>query len=71
MKPILLAEIRKGNPEAEITILIATGLHRAPTPEEQRRMFGDAIVDHERKSTNPENFLYFFTILHKRYMNKL
>lgn len=25
--PILLAEIRAGNPDAEITILIATGLH--------------------------------------------
>lgn len=29
--PILLAELRKGNPEAEITILIATGLHRETT----------------------------------------
>ena len=26
--PLLLSEIRKGNPEADITILIATGLHR-------------------------------------------
>ena len=26
--PLLLEEIRKGKPEAEITILIATGLHR-------------------------------------------
>lgn len=46
--PILLAEIRKGNPDADITILIATGLHRATTEAEQRRMFGDSIVDHER-----------------------
>lgn len=46
--PFLLAEIRKGNPEAEVTILIATGLHRATTEEEQRRMFGDEIVDRER-----------------------
>ncbi len=45
--PLLLAEIRKGSPDADITILIATGLHRATTEEEQRRMFGDAIVDHE------------------------
>ena len=50
--PILLREIRKGNPEAEITILIGTGLHRAPTEEEQRRMFGDAIVDHETIVSN-------------------
>ena len=43
--PILLAEIRSGNPNADITILIATGLHRATTEAEQRSMFGDAIVD--------------------------
>ena len=29
--PILLEEIRSGNPDADITILIATGLHRATT----------------------------------------
>ncbi|MDO5544439.1 MAG: nickel-dependent lactate racemase [Eubacteriales bacterium] len=46
--PILLSEIRRGNPDAEITILIATGLHRPTTQEEQRKMFGDAIVDQER-----------------------
>lgn len=46
--PILLDEIRQGNPDADITILIATGLHRPTTEEEQRRMFGDAIVDHEK-----------------------
>ena len=45
--PLLLAEIRRGNPQADITILIATGLHRATTEQEQRRMFGDAIVDGE------------------------
>ncbi len=46
--PLELAEIRAGNPDADITILVATGLHRPTTPEEQRRMFGDEIVDHER-----------------------
>lgn len=46
--PILLREIRAGNPQAEITILIATGLHRVTTEAEQRRMFGDDIVDHEK-----------------------
>lgn len=44
---IILEEIRSTNPNAEITILIATGLHRATTEEEQRRMFGDSIVDNE------------------------
>ena len=46
--PLELAEIRAGNPDADVTILVATGLHRPTTPEEQRRMFGDEIVDHER-----------------------
>lgn len=50
--PLLLAEIRAGNPKADITILIATGLHRATTEEEQRRMFGDSIVDHEKIAVN-------------------
>lgn len=50
--PILLEEIRRGNPEADITILIATGLHRPTTEEEQRRMFGDEIVDHEKIIVN-------------------
>lgn len=46
--PIMLEEIRCGNPSAEILILIATGLHRSPTDAEMRRMFGDEIVDRER-----------------------
>lgn len=50
--PILLEEIRAGNPDADITILIATGLHRPTTEEEQRRMFGDNIVDHENIVVN-------------------
>lgn len=60
--PILLREIRAGNPEADITILIATGLHRPTTEEEQRRMFGDAIVDNEKILVNQafrdEDFTY-------------
>ena len=50
--PLLLREIRLGNPDAEITIFIATGLHRPTTREEQRRMFGDQIVDRERIVVN-------------------
>ena len=46
--PIYLDEIRKGNPEAEITILVATGVHRATTEAELRQKFGDGIVDNER-----------------------
>lgn len=50
--PILFSEIRAGNPNADITILIATGLHRETTIEEQRSMFGDAIVDNEKIEIN-------------------
>lgn len=50
--PILLKELRTGSPDAEITILVATGLHRPTTEEEQRRMFGDEIVDNEKIVVN-------------------
>lgn len=46
--PLLLEEVRRGNPDAEIAILVATGLHRATTPDEQRAMFGSKIVESER-----------------------
>jgi len=45
--PPMLREIRRGNPEADITILIATGCHRGTTEEELRDKFGDEIVDKE------------------------
>ena len=61
--PLLLEEIRTGSPEADITILIATGLHRSPTREEQIRMFGRDIVEHERIAVNdafqPADFISF------------
>lgn len=64
--PLLMKEIRSGNPDADITILIATGLHRPTTEEEQRRMFGDAIVDHEKIAINnafdPEQFVELCTL---------
>ena len=64
--PLLLKEIRSGNPAADITILIATGLHRPTTEEEQRRMFGDDIVDHEKIAINnafdPEQFVELCTL---------
>lgn len=64
--PLLLKEIRSGNPDADITILIATGLHRPTTEDEQRRMFGDEIVDHEKIAINnafaPEQFVELCTL---------
>ena len=46
--PQILAEIRAGNPDAEITILVATGLHRATTREEIAAKFGDGVASNER-----------------------
>lgn len=46
--PLYLAEIRRGNPSADITILVATGVHRAPTAEELHAKFGEAICTRER-----------------------
>ena len=46
--PQLLERIRKGNPSAEITILIATGFHRLTTREELVGKFGEDIVARER-----------------------
>lgn len=75
--PILLEEIRRGNPDADITILVATGLHRETTEEEMRSMFGDEIVDHEKIAVNhafkPEEFVYMGTLPSgaEFYVNKL
>ena len=46
--PLLLDEIRRGNPQADITIIVATGLHRGMTPEEMEDKFGASIVENER-----------------------
>ncbi len=45
--PFMLAEIRKGNPSANITILIATGCHRGTTKDELVDKFGEEIVNNE------------------------
>lgn len=46
--PLLLEEVRKGNPDADITILISTGLHRETTKEELIGKFGEDIVNNEK-----------------------
>lgn len=45
--PILLEEIRKGNPNAKISILVATGMHRATTKEELIEKYGETIANNE------------------------
>ncbi|HHW43548.1 nickel-dependent lactate racemase [Desulfofundulus thermobenzoicus] len=43
--PLLLEEIKKGNPRAKITILVATGMHRPSTPEELTQKFGEEVLE--------------------------
>lgn len=45
--PGVMAEIKEGNPEATLTILIATGFHRPTTREELIDKFGEAIVERD------------------------
>ncbi len=45
--PPMLKEIREGNPNAKITILIATGCHRYTTKDELVYKFGKEIVEKE------------------------
>ncbi len=61
--PLILEEIRKGSPSADITILIATGMHRPTTPDELRSRCGDEIADHEHivvhNADRPEDMAFY------------
>ncbi len=46
--PQLLSELRKGNPDIDITILIATGMHRPTTHEEIAAKYGEEIAAREK-----------------------
>lgn len=46
--PQMLQEIRAGNAEADITILIATGCHRETKTDELIEKFGEEIVQNEK-----------------------
>jgi len=46
--PPMLEEIRAANPDADITILIATGCHRGTKREELVEKFGEEIVSREK-----------------------
>ena len=64
--PVLLEEIRAGNPDAEITILIATGMHRPTTREELLDKLGPRIVDTEHivvhEAAREEEMAFFGTL---------
>ncbi|GHT88936.1 lactate racemization operon protein LarA [Spirochaetia bacterium] len=46
--PLMLEELRRGNPDADITILISTGCHRETSPEELESKFGPEIMGREK-----------------------
>ena len=46
--PHMLKELRSGNPDIRVTLLIATGFHRLTTREELIGKFGEEIVKRER-----------------------
>ena len=64
--PILLRHIREGNPDIDITILIATGFHRPTTHEELVQRYGEEIVEKEKivvhMSRNEEDMVEIGTL---------
>jgi nickel-dependent lactate racemase len=46
--PLMLDEIRDGSPDADITVLIGVGSHRATTREEMANKFGPGFAARER-----------------------
>ena len=46
--PPMIRELRKANPEIDITILVATGMHRATTKKELLEKFGKEICSNEK-----------------------
>ncbi|MDR0361936.1 MAG: nickel-dependent lactate racemase [Planctomycetota bacterium] len=46
--PLLLHEIRSTSPDADITVVVATGCHRAMTDDEMRDRFGGDVCERER-----------------------
>ena len=46
--PLMLAELRAGSPEIDITLLVATGCHRLTTVEELKNKVGPEIAANER-----------------------
>lgn len=43
--PVMLSELRKGNPDIKVTLLVATGFHRPTSTEELRSKLGDDLYD--------------------------
>jgi len=50
--PAMLRELREGNPEIDITLLVATGCHRETTAAELTAKLGEEIVAQEKLSVH-------------------
>lgn len=46
--PHMLAELRQGNPKIDITLLVATGFHRASTKNEMIAKLGEEVFNNEK-----------------------
>ncbi|MBQ6680067.1 MAG: nickel-dependent lactate racemase [Lachnospiraceae bacterium] len=46
--PEMLKDLREGNPDIAVTLLVATGFHRLTQAQELRNKLGDDIFEHER-----------------------
>lgn len=46
--PLMLSELRQGNPAIDITLLVATGCHRGTTTQELEQKLGPEIVKNEK-----------------------
>lgn len=63
LPPILETLEQAGIADSEILLLVATGLHRASTPEEKLEMLGETIVhryrveDHDARNKNEHDYL--------------
>ena len=76
--PVIVKELNdKGIPDSDIDIVIATGTHRAQTPEEDILVLGEAMVKrfrvHQHDCRDKENMVYMGTTSRgtKVYINKI
>lgn len=64
--PILIEEIKKASPEAKITLLISTGMHRPTTDVEIISKFGQGVVEQvsivNHLSERDENMVFLGTL---------
>ena len=66
--PQLVEELRAGNPDAEITVLVATGFHRPTTEAELLDKYGETLYRHSglrfviHESSKKEDMVHLGTL---------